>query len=67
VKFAFIDVKRVAFPIGPMCRVMGSGYYAWKKRPAPPKTKAAALLRRRGCRCPQGAEGHTAARGFTPS
>jgi putative transposase len=47
VKFAFIDVKRVAFPIGPMCHVLGvscSGYYAWRRRPAAPKTKADALL-----------------------
>jgi putative transposase len=47
VKFAFIAVKRVAFPVGPMCRVLGvssSGYYAWRKRPVAPKTKADALL-----------------------
>jgi putative transposase len=47
VKFAFIESKKVAFPIEPMCRVLGissSGYYAWQKRPAAARTKADARL-----------------------
>jgi putative transposase len=47
VKFAFIEEKKVAFPVEPMCRVLGvssSGYYAWQKRPASPRTKADARL-----------------------
>lgn len=45
-KFAFIE-KKVAFPVEPMCRVLGvssSGYYAWQKRPASERSKADARL-----------------------
>lgn len=45
-KFAFI-AQQVAFPVGPVCRVLGvtrSGYYAWKKRPKPAREKADAQL-----------------------
>jgi putative transposase len=47
VKFAFIAAKEVAFPISAMCRVLGvakSGYYAWAKRPKPPRAKSDAQL-----------------------
>ncbi len=46
-KFAIIEEKKVAFPVEPMCRLLGvssSGYYAWQKRPASEKTKADARL-----------------------
>jgi transposase InsO family protein len=47
VKFAFIDEKQVAFPVGAMCRalaVSSSGYYEWRKRLPGPRTKDDAQL-----------------------
>jgi transposase InsO family protein len=47
VKFAFIEEKKVAFPVEPMCRVLGvssSGYYAWQRRPPSERSKADARL-----------------------
>jgi putative transposase len=47
VKFAFIDEKEVAFPVGAMCRTLGvssSGYYEWRKRLPGPRTKDDARL-----------------------
>lgn len=46
-KFAFIAAKEVAFPVVAMCQVLGvskSGYYAWKKRPTPPRVGEDARL-----------------------
>lgn len=46
-KFAFIDEKQVAFPVGAMCRALGvssSGYYEWRKRPPGPRSKDDARL-----------------------
>lgn len=46
-KFAFIAAKEVAFPVQVMCRGLGgsrSGYYAYKRRSAPARQKADALL-----------------------
>ena len=46
-KFAFIDEKEVAFPVGAMCRALGvssSGYYGWRKRLPAPRTKDDARL-----------------------
>lgn len=46
-KFAFVAEQEVAFPVGPMCNVLGvsrSGYYAWKKRPPAPRARADAQL-----------------------
>jgi putative transposase len=47
VKFAFIDAKEVAFPVGAMCRALGvssSGYYEWRRRLPAPRTTADAQL-----------------------
>jgi len=47
VKFAFIAAKEVAFSVAAMCRalqVSSSGYYAWKKRPAPERVAEDARL-----------------------
>ena len=46
-KFAFIEASEVAFPIRAMCEVLGispSGYYAWRRRPEPERTKRDAQL-----------------------
>jgi len=47
VKFAFIEAKRVAFPITVMCDVLDvarSGFYAWKDRPVCEREKKDARL-----------------------
>ncbi len=46
-KFAFIEVSQVAFPIGLMCEVLGvsrSGYYAWRKCTPSARAKSDAQL-----------------------
>jgi putative transposase len=46
-KFAFIALKEVAFPVQAMCRVLlvsRSGYYAWKKRAEPARKRHDAQL-----------------------
>lgn len=46
-KFIFIALKEVAFPVQTMCHVLEvsrSGYYAWQKRPEPAKTTQDAQL-----------------------
>lgn len=46
-KFAFIAAQQVAFSIKALCRTLGvtrSGFYAWRKRPAPPSRRADAQL-----------------------
>jgi len=42
VKFAFIDAQNAYFPVRILCEVLGvsrAGYYAWRSRPAPARTK----------------------------
>jgi putative transposase len=61
VKFAFIAAKEVAFPVVPMCRVLGvspSGYYAWKKRPTPRRVAQDVRL------AEEVAQAHAASRGI---
>jgi putative transposase len=50
VKYAFIQAKKVAYPVAMMCRVLGvstSGFYAWQKAPESARTKSDAVLARR--------------------
>ena len=49
-KYAFIQAKKVAYPVATMCRVLGvstSGFYAWQKAPESARTKSDAALARR--------------------
>lgn len=46
-KFAFLQAKEVAFPVGLMYRVLGisrSGHYAWRKRPPSARARQDARL-----------------------
>jgi putative transposase len=61
VKFAFVAANEVAFPVAPMCRVLGispSGYYSWKKRPEPKRAAQDARL------AEQVTEAHARSRGI---
>jgi len=47
VKFAFIDAEKAQHAVRTLCRVLEvsrSGFYAWKQREAPPRSRADALL-----------------------
>lgn len=49
-KYAFIQARKVAYPVATMCRVLGvstSGFYAWQKEPESPRAKSDAALARR--------------------